>query len=114
MRKQHASAVQNVRATGINARARVCNRGLLGIAAGMEVVFHDGDPAAGGPEVCRGATTVPLLPAECEDVRCTWDMPPLERDLEVHIVVDPSDLSSECIEENNHAVLAARCPPPLM
>ncbi len=93
--------------------ASVCNRGLLGVPAGFAVAFYDGDPTAGGTEVCRTATTRALMSAECETVMCTWAMPPIAMSLDVRIVADADGDVAECIEENNRATLAARCPPPL-
>ncbi len=94
--------------------ARVCNRGPLGVPSGTDVVFYDGDPAAGGVEVCRTATTRPLLVTECEEVTCTWAMPPISMPLSVWVAVDVEGAVAECNEDNNHGSLAAQCPPPLM
>jgi hypothetical protein len=94
--------------------ARVCNRGPLGVPAGIDVVFYDRDPAAGGTEVCRTVTSRPLLAAECEEVTCTWSMPPVSMPLSIYVRVDVDGHVAECIEDNDHGTLAAQCPPPLM
>lgn len=90
--------------------ARVCNRGSLPVAAGVEAVFRD----AAGAEICRAATTRPLDPGACEEVGCTWVDPPLGAPLRIAIVVDDGDLVGECHEANNEGSLVAQCPPPLM
>ncbi|MBN1771518.1 MAG: VCBS repeat-containing protein, partial [Deltaproteobacteria bacterium] len=91
--------------------ARVCNRGLLGAAAGAVVVFYDGDPASGGTEVCRTTTTRALGTAECEEVGCTWSGPPIAVPLDVWVAVDPDAAFAECLDGNNFGTLEASCPP---
>jgi hypothetical protein len=94
--------------------ANVCNRGLLAVPSGVVVAFYDGDPAAGGTEVCRATTTGALGIGACEEVSCSWMGPPVEMTLDVHIAADPEDAIPECIETNNHSSLEARCPPGLL
>ncbi len=93
--------------------ASVCDRGVLPVGPGVDVVFYDGDPSMGGTEVCRTTTDRALGPAECEQVSCVWSMPPISTPLAVHIRVDTGDAVAECLEGNDEGTLAAQCPPPL-
>jgi len=96
-------------------QAQICNRGGLSFADGVTVVFHDGDPEAGGEEVCRATTVSSVSPGACLVVGCTWDGPPLEEELTVYVTADAGDVVPECLEENNVGTLeGVRCPPPLM
>lgn len=94
--------------------ASACNRGSLGVPAGVEVAFYDRDPGAGGTEVCRATTTRALLAAECEELSCTWSMAPTSMPLAVFLRVDPDGEIAECLDDNNDGSLAAQCPPPFM
>ena len=92
-------------------RARVCNRGTLSVAPGVDVAFRLGTHE--GETLCTATTAEILEPGGCETVECIWEDVPLNELHEVHVVVDPDDESgiAECHEDNNTATLEVRCPP---
>lgn len=94
-------------------QAEVCNRGKLGVEAGIEVGFYDADPQQGGQLLCSAETTKPLAPGECEVVECVWNDPPVNTMVDVFIQVDGGGVVSECFEKNNEATLRVQCPPPI-
>jgi hypothetical protein len=91
--------------------AAVCNRGTEPVGAGLRVAFYDGDPAAGGPEICSTTTTRVLAPGECETVGCGWMMAPTEEPgRDVTVVADADRATGECLEGNNQSVIpGVRC-----
>lgn len=91
-------------------RARVCNRGTLTVASGVEVVFRI---PLSDDEACSGTTRERLAPGNCEAIECVWEG--IEPD-EVHVIraeVDSGDddVIPECREDNNTSTLEVRCPP---
>lgn len=92
--------------------ARVGNGGSKAAPAGVEVLFHAGDPASGGPLLGLAATTVPLAPGEYQDV--TLALPPADGGpARICIEVDPAATVGECNEQNVVCVdLATSCAPP--
>ena len=92
-------------------RARVCNRGTLPVARGMDVAFRIDEPD--GEIACSATTSETLEPGRCEIVECTWEEVPLNEVHTIHAVVDPNGEEgiSECHEDNNTATLDVRCPP---
>jgi hypothetical protein len=94
--------------------ARVCNRGTLPVAAGVDLSFHIGSPD--GEVVCSATTQDVLERGACEDVTCLWEGITLDTDYEVHAVVDSDDEMSvaECHEDNNAGGTEVRCPPSLI
>ncbi len=94
-------------------KANVCNRGTLGMGKDAKVVFYDGDPNAGGQEVCTANAAAPLAAGDCVEVTCDWANPPLDTSITVHISADSDDDTLECLESNNTGTLIVQCPPPI-
>ncbi|GAB4198664.1 MAG: VCBS repeat-containing protein [Sandaracinaceae bacterium] len=87
-------------------QARVCNRGTEPVGSGVTVGFYIGDPAAGGTEICSGASVGDLAVGACEMVTCEWpDAPREERErVDIHVVADADGIAGECREGNNVTV----------
>ena len=82
-------------------RARVSNRGDLGVAAGVDVRFYEGTDAT-GPLLGTATTSVPLLPGNSTTVTLTLPAPAGLTDY--YVEVDGGLASSavgECNESNN-------------
>jgi hypothetical protein len=99
---------------GMNAAvlsARVCNRGISTVGAGITVGFYEGDPAAGGTSICTEATVTVLTPGDCEEVTCTWAAAPTAPPgVDVYVVVDDDGATGECYEGNNVGIFSGvRC-----
>jgi hypothetical protein len=99
---------------GVNAvrlSARVCNRGVEPVGAGVVVGFYDGSPETGGASICTETTVTVLEPGTCEEVVCTW--PGVGTDppgTDVYVVVDDDEETGECYEGNNIGVFEdVRC-----
>ena len=91
--------------------ARVCNRGTLPVAAGVDVSFRIDSTT--GEVACDTRTHETLEPGHCEVVECVWEGVPINEPHEIHVVVDPEDSDSitECHEDNNTTAFDVRCPP---
>ncbi len=90
-------------------RARVTNRGALGVRPGVAVAFHRGTSAA-GPVVGNGMTTVPLLPGQSTILTATVADPPAPTDYFVTVDAPPG-MVAECDETNNDDVATdVQCP----
>jgi hypothetical protein len=99
----------------IQLAAKVCNKGLLKVAAGIPVKFYDGNSkaelaCAGGPAL----TSQDLDPGACIDVPC--NVAGLSSEL-VRACVDNAGFdclsggSNECVEDNNTSVAnGIKCP----
>jgi hypothetical protein len=87
-------------------QARVCNRGTEPVGSGVSVGFFVGDPAAGGMEICSGASVGDLDVGACEMVTCDWPEAPREpgEALDVYVVADAEGVAGECREGNNVTV----------
>ncbi len=84
---------------------RVCNRGTNPIAAGVSVGFFDGDPDQGASLACSSQTASDLQPGQCEMISCDWIDAPSDVPHDVIVVTDYDDQRTECIEENNRAMI---------
>ncbi len=98
-------------------RARVTNRGALGVAAGVPVAFYEGRPDARGMLLGVVRTTEPLLPGQSTVVELAVPAPPEGSDLEAVAVVDDDGMGSgevaECREDDPEATAsigAVSCP----
>jgi hypothetical protein len=90
-------------------RARVTNRGALGVRPGVAVAFHRGTSAA-GPVVGTAMTTVPLLPGQSTILTATVADPPTPTDYFVTVDAPPG-MVAECDETNNDDVATdVQCP----
>jgi len=91
--------------------ARVCNRGVEPVGAGVTVGFYEGDPAAGGASICNELTVTVLMPGSCEEVTCSWPTPPTEPPgTDIYVVVDDDGATGECYEGNNVGIFEdVRC-----
>jgi hypothetical protein len=80
----------------------VCNRGTAPVAAGVIVGFY-----AGGTQVCSATTATPLNVGQCENVSCTWAMPPTSQGSEVNVQVVANDGggTAECDTTNDDGVV---------
>lgn len=101
--------------TGVQLSAKVCNKGLLKVMAGVPVSFYN--EASKASLSCAGGnavTTKDLNPNECQDVTCVIS---LATDSIVRACVDNAGFScadggaNECNESNNTNILSVnRCP----
>ncbi|MBK7191139.1 MAG: VCBS repeat-containing protein [Myxococcales bacterium] len=90
-------------------RARVTNRGALGVRPGVAVAFHRGTSAA-GPVVGNAITAVPLLPGQSTILTATVADPPTPTDYFVTVDAPPG-MVAECDETNNDDVATdVQCP----
>jgi hypothetical protein len=80
--------------------ARVCNRGTLPMVSGTEVAFYEGGLT--GPELCRATIPLALTVGECMVVSCEADLQ--GQTIDVFVMVDPDNTTSECYEANNGAL----------
>ena len=97
-------------------RARVTNRGNLGVRPGVNVMFYEGLDAAAGSEIASVATTTSLLPGASEIVELVVDLPEVSggADFSVHVDRNTDSFEAvrsvgsvrECDEENNTANLS--------
>jgi hypothetical protein len=83
----------------LSLRARVTNRGALGVRPGVTVNFHRGTSAA-DPVVGTATTTVPLLPGGSTILTTTVDDPPAPTSYFVAVDPPPGAVA-ECDEANN-------------
>ena len=81
--------------------AQICNRGTLPLAAGTDIAFRVG--AVDGPELCSAPVPTALSVGVCTEVNCSGILP--AEGVDLYVVVDPLDLTPECYEGNNFAVL---------
>jgi hypothetical protein len=79
-------------------RARICNRGVSWVGAGISGAFHLGDPAAGGKLICSGQTKAALRPGRCGVVSCVFKSPPAGK-IELWFVADRDDAGASSVEE---------------
>ncbi len=88
-------------------RARVTNRGALGVAAGVPVAFYEGRPDARGMLLGVVRTTEPLLPGQSTVVELAVPAPMAGSELEAVAVVDDDGMGSgevaECREDDPEA-----------
>jgi hypothetical protein len=82
--------------------AMVCNRGLVLVDSGIEVIFGDHS----GQELCRLRTAEPIASGQCTKVSCVAPVPAQG----VFVAeVDPDLIIGECLEFNNLASAEAHC-----
>jgi len=88
-------------------KARICNRGLAPLAAGVPVTFYkeSKDPSR---VVCTAETTHLLVSGGCDTVSCVWQEAP---SAPTRVIISADDdgtgtgASAECQENNNVATL---------
>jgi hypothetical protein len=85
-------------------RARVRNKGSLGVPAGIGVTFYLGKDASGS-QILQAATTKALLPGESEIMELPYSPPDGQALLDFFVVVDAEGQGLatvlECNEDNN-------------
>lgn len=85
-------------------RARVRNKGSLGVPAGIGVTFYLGKDASGA-QILQAATTKALLPGESEIMELPYSPPDGQALLDFFVVVDAEGQGLatvvECKEDNN-------------
>ncbi len=90
--------------TSLLLRARVKNKGALGVPAGVAVTFHLGKDAS-GPQILLASTTKALLPGESELLELPYTPPDDQQLLDFFVVVDDASQGFkaviECDETNN-------------
>jgi hypothetical protein len=89
----------------IELEARVCNRGTNPVPDGARVVFYEGDPDDGAGIACETGLPRLLLPGECTEVSCTWNVPSAGAADSITVVVDPDGDVFECRDGNNRGVI---------
>jgi hypothetical protein len=98
---------------GLELRARVKNEGSLGVPAGVEVVFYEGNDAQ-GPRLGDKKTTRPLLPGESEVVTLTVSSTGGGQGRSFFVVVDGGATGGtvdECNGDNNTSTAGGvECP----
>ena len=87
----------------------VRNTGTLSMPKGTEVGFYVGPPDAGGVLAGVVLTDKQLEPGDETTVTFHLDVTGIQGTVEVYVVVDPNGKVSECLEDNNTAVIMAGC-----
>ena len=92
--------------TETNMQAVICNRGVVFLDAGIQVVFDQIADDGTRTRLCDLATTEPVAPGVCTTVSCTAPVP---ADGIFEAIADDEGTITECIESNNRARSAADC-----
>ena len=87
-------------------RATLCNRGVVFLDLGIQVVFDQIAEDGTRTRLCDLRTTEPVAPGECTDVSCTAPVP---ADGDFEAIADDESLVIECDEANNRASSEADC-----
>lgn len=80
--------------------AVIFNRGDVRVGPGLDVVFYEGDPDAGGTEIGTTTTTSNIDRGDNVTVCIDWVGAPTTP-TRVWVRVDAGDMARECIEDNN-------------
>lgn len=89
----------------------VRNEGAVA-AENVRYVIYFGDPSSGSP--VTGFTLSEPIPPGGSATHTTVIPSFPQRDVQVHVVVDPMDTVRECNDANNTAVVAVLCAPPIV
>lgn len=87
-------------------QATLCNRGVVFLDAGIQVVFDQIAVDGTRARLCDLRTTEPVAPGECTTVSCTAPVP---ADGLFEATADDEALVGECLEGNNSAQSEADC-----
>ena len=87
-------------------RATICNRGVVFLDTGIQVVFDQIATDGARTRLCDLRTTEPVAPGECTEVSCTAAVP---ADGIFEATADEEALIGECREANNGARSMADC-----
>jgi hypothetical protein len=87
-------------------QATLCNRGVVFLDAGIQVVFDQIGSDGSRTRLCDLRTTEPVAPGECTTVSCTA---PVVADGTFEATADDEARVSECREANNSAESEADC-----
>lgn len=87
-------------------RATICNRGVVFLDAGIQVVFDQIGEGGARTRLCDLRTTEPVAPGECTTVSCTAPVP---ADGDFEATADDEARIGECREANNSARSTANC-----
>lgn len=103
--------IQSVRAVcgtegSTDMRATICNRGVVFLDTGVQVVFDQIADDGTRTRLCDLRTTEPVAPGECTTVGCTAPVP---ADGVFEATADDEALIGECVESNNSARSEADC-----
>jgi hypothetical protein len=87
-------------------QATICNRGVVFLDAGVQVVFEQVSSDGTRSRLCDLRTTEPVAPGECTMVSC---LAPVPADGTFEAIADDEALVGECLETNNRAESEADC-----
>jgi hypothetical protein len=91
---------------GTAMRATLCNRGIVFLDTGIQVVFEQIADDGTRTRLCELRTSEPVAPGECTEVSCSAPVP---ADGVFEAIADDEALIGECREANNTARSMADC-----
>jgi hypothetical protein len=84
----------------VNLRVTIMNKGDKPVTS-IPVVFYNGDPLTGGPEIARETVSDILKTGDTYDVSLTWKIPETTSTIEIYAIIDPDGTIQDRDRTNN-------------